>query len=50
MPSSSCKAFQHWMAPALQWYFFINRSIATASPATLVSCSSLTLISILDRQ
>ena len=34
MPSSPCKAFQHWIAPALQWYFAIRRSIATASPAT----------------
>lgn len=50
MPSSPCRAFQHWMAAALQWYCFTSRSMATARPAMFVSCSSETLMSMFSRQ
>ena len=50
MPSSPWRAFQHWMAAALQWYCFTSRSMATARPAMFVSCSSETLMSMFSRQ
>ena len=40
MPSSSCRAFQHWMAPALQPYFSTKRFMAMARPATAGTLSS----------
>ena len=44
IPISSCSAFQHWIATALQRYFFTSASIASFNAAIVSSCSDVTLI------
>ena len=39
MPSSCWSSFQHWMQPAVQWYFLSRRRMATAMAATVCVCS-----------
>ena len=50
MPISVCRAFQHWMAPALQPYLSARFFMATFRAAIVSSSASVTLISKFSRQ